>query len=703
MNIHLATRHLVLLAAFSLFSRLSAQMRVGWDRVFGAEQWEQLNGLIPLNDGYLLGGCTRSGSLTVFPNDTAYDYLLVRTDLQGNQIWSKTYGGRQYDWLWDAEITTDGHFILIGGSNSDASVSKTHNSRGGRDFWVMKVDADGNQVWDYTYGGSGYDEAFDVQLLSNGNILVLGASDSDISGEKQDTCRGDHDMWLLVLNPDGQILWQKTVGGNGIERAYEMTLSRDEQFLYVVGGTHSTPGSGDIGDDPRLGSVDMWVAKIHLPTRSLTWSHRYGGGGPGKESLAYRVLRTFDDQLIVGGLSEAPPQAGTSAPNRKTSEHYGKEDYWLIKINQAGQKLPGFDLSIGGSGLDVLYGLYENFFGDIIISGVTDSPTGSGIKDQPKYGHYDIWTICLDRHWNILWQQVYGGDDWDSMTRIKGKPDGTFVIGGHSKSTRSGTKTIPSLGENDFLLIKSDCSFQEGMQLGAITDPCLVQTRTISASSDTCSTCVYFWSTGDAGPTLEVEPGFQDSVHLLIARRDGCLSRDTLFVSNPIPPSIDLGPRDSSIVTGQTITIGGNNPNLQYLWSSGDTTASVVVSYEGVWSVTVTDENGCTASDWMRVYQGDKESVYIPNVFSPNFDGLNDYFTVYGDASLSHVVSMEIFDRWGALLYQRTDFKPNYETDGWDGIHRSKRMLPGSYRYHITVEFIDGIRKSYAGFITIVR
>ena len=198
-------------------------------------------------------------------------------------------------------------------------------------------------------------------------------------------------------------------------------------------------------------------------------------------------------------------------------------------------------------------------------------------------------------------------------------------------------------------------------------------------------------------------PGTVDTFSLLIARRDGCLSFDTLPVNNPLPPTIDLGPRDSSILIGQSITIGGNNPELQYLWNNGDTTASIVVNYEGVWAVTVTDANGCTATDWLRTYSGSKDGVYIPNVFSPDFNGRNDYFNVYADASVERIVRMDIYDRWGARLFSKENYLPNYENDGWDGTFRGQRMQPASYRYLVVVRYIDGTEKAFPGMVSIVR
>jgi gliding motility-associated-like protein len=706
MNFPLAISQQTLLALciMLLCGTVQAQLKTDWDNTYGAESWEQLNGLVSLPDGYMLGGCTQSGSLTSIKNDTAYDYHIVRTNLQGDQIWTQSYGGRQRDWLWNMLHVSDGGFLLIGASKSDTSATKTQKCRGDEDYWLIKVDQNGNRIWDKTYGGDTADVAFAAKELKNGDLLVAGMSWSGVGGDKTEACRGKSDLWLLLLDKNGNLKWQKTVGGDLREFAYDMVLSADEKSVYIAGGTGSDPvNSPEIGSDARRGGMDMWVIKIDLESRNTVWSRRFGGGGLGKESYAYRIIRSFDGSLILGGYSETGISSPGSTNNGKDSDfNGGKSDYWVIKISQDGKKIPGFDRSLGGTGLDVCYGLYENFFGDLIVLGTSDSPD-DGNKKTAAFGAYDVWVVCMDRTWKEMTQKSFGGNDWDSGSRIVSKPDGSVAIGGHSMSNRSGTKSDDSFGFNDLWLITTSCGTGDGAINFSPTDPCIEQSITLQAGADTCSNCVYFWSTGDQGSTLDIPPGFSDSVSVLIARRDGCLARDTIFANNPIPPVIDLGPIDTTILEGQSIMIGGNNPELQYLWGKGDTSASVVVTHSGVWSLTVTDANGCTAHDWIRIRVAEKEGVYIPNVFTPDFNGRNDYFNVYADASVESVVRLEVFDRWGALLFTRSDYPPNYETDGWDGTFHGRRMSPGNYKYYAIVRFIDNTEKIFTGLVTIVR
>jgi gliding motility-associated-like protein len=688
----------------SLAAFTSAQPVFTWDKIYGGESWEELNGLLTLKDGYLVGASSQSAYITGFVADTVPDFHLLRTDFDGNELWSKSFGGRKEERLWSLIQTQDGNFLMGGFSESDLSPTKSQPNLGESDYYLVKVDEDGNLLWDRTFGGSKTDQIFAMKELANGNVLVIGNSNSDASTDKTDNCLGGLDMWMLMLDANGNKVWDKTIGGDTTEFAYDLLISPDQRYAFISGGTSSLPNTGTIGSDPKRGKMDFWFLKFDLQDQTIVWSHRYGGA-PSSNSFVYRSMKSYDGNYILVGQSSGGI-AGTSVSNvnnGKASEGYGDLDYWMIKVDPNGKKLVGFDKTIGGSGLDVCYDIYENFFGDLILGGVSDSPIG-GSKVAPHLGNYDIWLVSLDRNWNVRWQKSLGGDKSDSMTRITVDDNGSYVIGGHSASDRSSTKSDDSQGRNDIWLIKSSCDFYESITQAGVTDPCLGETMTLQAGSDICSDCVYFWSNGHAGASLEVPPGTNDTLQLLVARKnDGCLSRDTIPVNNPLPVNIDLGPRDSSLVTGQSITIGGNNPELQFMWNTGDTTASIVVSYEGVFAVTVTDANGCTATDWMRVYQGDKEAVYIPNVFSPNSDGLNDYFNVYGDASVRRVLRLDVYDRWGELMFTKSDYVPNYEIDGWNGTFRDRSLLPAAFIYFVEVEFIDQTKKEYTGTVAIVR
>src|SRR5687768_14311140 len=103
------------------------------------------------------------------------------------------------------------------------------------------------------------------------------------------------------------------------------------------------------------------------------------------------------------------------------------------------------------------------------------------------------------------------------------------------------------------------------------------------------------------------------------------------------------------------------------------------------------------------IYRGAERDVFIPNVFSPNGDNINDWFTLYTDADLKEISLLEIYTRWGDLVFRKTNFLPNDDTQGWDGKFRGETLNPGVYVYRIEILYGDDLVEKLAGDITIVR
>ncbi len=119
--------------------------------------------------------------------------------------------------------------------------------------------------------------------------------------------------------------------------------------------------------------------------------------------------------------------------------------------------------------------------------------------------------------------------------------------------------------------------------------------------------------------------------------------------------------------------------------------------------VSVTDPNGCTDTDEVTIQVTPKYDVYIPNIFTPNGDGPNDGFTVYGGRAATKINLMRIFDRWGQLVYEGKDMIPNEPTKGWNGTFKGQVLTPQVLVYYIEVQFADGTTKPYKGDVTLMR
>jgi gliding motility-associated-like protein len=146
------------------------------------------------------------------------------------------------------------------------------------------------------------------------------------------------------------------------------------------------------------------------------------------------------------------------------------------------------------------------------------------------------------------------------------------------------------------------------------------------------------------------------------------------------------------------------------VWKSGDSILCIncpVLELEAYLSGSITleayDVRGCSISQTINYLVVRNREVYIPNIFSPNGDNLNDYFTLFTDADVQEITLMEIYTRWGDLVFRKTNFDPNVPTAGWDGKFAGEDLNPGVYVYRLEIIYGDGLKDNLAGDITIVR
>lgn len=678
---------------FLLSAPSFAQPVLTWDRTIGGSSWDELNGLLTLPDGIIAAGSSRSG-----PGDFSWNFFIVKLDFDGNVLWQRRYGGDQDDRLWEIIPTSDGGFLAGGYSYSGVSGDRTQPSRGDMDVWILKLDQQGQLLWERAYGGLYRDELFSMLEIPGGGYLLGCNSWSDVWMDKSEPSRGQQDFWLIRIDNQGNKLWDKTIGGSGYDQINDLAWAPDGN-VYLSGGTVSEGSTGDLGIEPSLGLMDFWLGKFDLNTRQLLWDHRFGGAG---EDYAYALLVSQSgDKLYLGGRSGSPPIPITPFNNGKSAPfYYGPSDFWLLELNLNGQKLR--EWSFGGPGLDDLYAISQNPLGHLVVGGVTDSGM-AGTKTTASHGGYDYWLIGLDENFNQSWERTIGGTGNDALTRMAFRPDGSFVIGGHSESNIGFEKTENNLGVNDFWVLSFECGLVADIAQDGIPSSCSEDPVALDATISGCGSCIYTWNTGSTASAIEIPATATGAYSVAVYDEFGCVAFDTAFIELLPPPDINVGPADTIVAQGSRLVIGSYRPDFQYAWNTGDTTATILATESGLYAVTVTDASGCTATDQMEVKMVNKSAVWVPNVFSPNFDGHNDYVSIYTDESARRVVTFQIADRWGTIVFRRDNFPPVFETDGWDGLYRGKPAPPGVYAWFAKIEYLDGSRELFEGSVTIVR
>ena len=361
---------------------------IEWQNTIGGSSYDDLYSAQQTSDGgYILAGRSYSG---ISGDKTeasygGYDYWIVKLTNTGDIEWQHAIGGSGDDNLWSAEQTIDGGFILGGYSTSGISGDKTEAAIGLADYWVVKLDNNGNIEWQNTIGGSNTDYLVTAHQTADNGYILGGYSISTLSGDKTEATIGVYDFWVLKLNSTGSILWQNTIGGNSTE--YLRSIEQTTDGGYILGG----PSYSGVGGDKTEANFDggefkdYWVVKLNS-NGNIVWQNAYGAVG---DDVLGAIRQTSDGGYIAGGYSNS----GISGD--KSEACLGNYDYWVIKLSSSGAIQ--WQNTIGGNSADYLNSLHQTTDGGYILGGYSYSGI-SGDKSEAVVGggaFNDYWVVKL--------------------------------------------------------------------------------------------------------------------------------------------------------------------------------------------------------------------------------------------------------------------------------------------------------------------
>jgi len=214
---------------------------LNWDKRFGGSGYDKIDSVVATSDGgYLLAGRSISDPDGDKSEGTrgGYDYWAVKINAFGAKLWDKRFGGSGIDYCQSVIETSDGGYLLAGYSSSPADGDKSEASRGSSDYWAVKINASGTKLWDKRFGGSGTDECYAVVATSDGGYLLAGLSQSGADGDKSEASRGSGDYWVVKINGSGTKIWDKRFGGSGYDELVNVITTPDGGYL-LAGWTYS--------------------------------------------------------------------------------------------------------------------------------------------------------------------------------------------------------------------------------------------------------------------------------------------------------------------------------------------------------------------------------------------------------------------------------------------------------------------------------
>ncbi len=336
----------------------------------------------------------------------------------------------------------DGYFI-ISTSGSDISGNKTENSRGQADIWVIRIDNDLNIIWDKTIGGSGLD-APSGAIIKNGKLFIASSSDSPISGDKTLANFGNNDVWLVCLDLNGNLLWQMSYGGDSNDSASKIFDFKNNSLLLVNSSASGISGNKTVGNN---GLLDFWLVEVDVTDGQMI--NQVGIGSADLEASITACRNPLNNHFYLAcSLFETNGISGD-----KTDPNYGSDDVWMIRIDSNLNIID--DKCFGGSFSDYQPIIYEN--GGNIYLGSSSNSEISGNKTapllNPNAGWYDGWLVMLDADMNILYDKTYGGDYFDYSKSVLKNSNGNLALSFWSSSSPSGNKTSPNYGTIDTWLV----------------------------------------------------------------------------------------------------------------------------------------------------------------------------------------------------------------------------------------------------------
>jgi hypothetical protein len=369
----------VLLGLFLVSTTIADPGDTLWTRTYGGSDYEDGYGVQQTTDGgYVIAGRTSSFGVG------SHDFYLVKTDVNGDTLWTRTYGGSDSEGSYSVQQTSDGGYIVTGYTYSFGA--------GDYDFYLVKTDVNGDTLWTRTYGGGLFDYPWHVQQTSDGGYIIAGETKSFGAGES--------DAYLVKTDANGDTLWTRTYGGTDYEYGYCVDQTSDGGYI-VAGLTES------------FGVRDVYLVRTDANGDTL-WTRTYGGSD---YEEARFVQETSDGGYIITGYT--------------SSFGAGNNDFYLVKTDANGDTV--WTRTYGGSAEDNGWSVQQTTDGGYIISGYTKS-FGAGSRD--------VYLVKTDADGDTLWTRAYGGSNYDYGKCVQQTTDGGYIVAAYTKCFGAGSYDV---------------------------------------------------------------------------------------------------------------------------------------------------------------------------------------------------------------------------------------------------------------------
>lgn len=350
--------------------------------------------------------------------------------------WQGCFGGSDIDIAEDI-IEIKSGFLIAGASKSnDGNVNSEHH--GAVDGWLVKLDKQGSLIWEKCFGGTNSEVFTRIFQDTEGNFLLLGDSDSSDGDITNDPYPESTDFWIVKIDSTGNILWDRILGGGILDQVWTGTLT-DDGGVVAYGWSGSTDGDVSV----NYGAYDMWMVKLNGEGEK-EWDFSIGTDW---FDYGQAVIQTSDGGFLCGG-SSAIGEGGnlTCDPFNYNAEAI------LVKLDK--DRNIEWQQCYGGSGHDGVWSIMELEDG-YLFTGLGTSADGD-LTGSGYHGDGDVWVVKIDFYGNIVWQKCFGGTKYEYAPNIIQLSNNNFSIFGMTKSQDGDVIGNHSVSEydNDIWMIK---------------------------------------------------------------------------------------------------------------------------------------------------------------------------------------------------------------------------------------------------------
>jgi len=356
---------------------------VEWMQTFGSNGYGSTAYCVrqTLDGGYIVAGNT------IYSGAGEVNLWLLKTNPDGTEQWNRTYGGTGSDSGYSIQQTSDGGYITAGETRSYGA--------GMSDFWIVKINPDGDEQWNKTFGGTDNEGANFVQQTRDGGYII--------SGERVNNS-GNSFYWLVKTDTNGNEEWNRTFGNDRVDWVDDMEQTSDGGYI-LVGTTH----------DYSAGRRDIWLIKTDS-SGNEQWNRTIGGIG---RILVNSVMETSDGSFIIAG---------------ETGSRYGDNPIGITLVKADANGYKEWNRTFTGIDYYTPNSIVQTSDGGYIVAGIKETR-----EDDAYYGDVsDAWLVKTDSNGNIQWYNGLGETGRDKVEFIQQTSDGGYIFAGSSSSYNRG-------------------------------------------------------------------------------------------------------------------------------------------------------------------------------------------------------------------------------------------------------------------------